>query len=190
MRMALAPRGIMKSLFIATALCLATPTLAVAEDHTMKGDATAKLADADLAVASDLHHANLSEVDLGNYALAHGTKAIKDYATTIVKDHGANDAKLIALAKKQGVATIPAAPADKMEMDAMMKLKTMKGTDFDRAYIDMMVDDHEKDIKKVSDAMGTVANAGLKAQLVETKPALERHLDTAKKLQQSASAQK
>jgi putative membrane protein len=178
--------GILKNLALLTALLLATPTLAIADDRTMKTDASAKLADPDLSVVSELHHANQSEVDLGNYALAHGTKAIKDYATMIVKDHTANDAKLVALAKKHGTTKIPAPPMDKAEMDDMAKLKTMKGTDFDRAYVDAMVDGHQKNIAKVTAAIGTVANADLKSYLTDTKPALEHHLDTAKSLQSSS----
>ena len=181
----------MKRISIIAALLFTVPTLAIADDKSMKTDASAKLADADVAVASELHHANQSEVDMGKYALAHGTKAVKEYATMLVKDHGVNDAKLVAMAKKHGVATIPAPAMDKSEMDDMASLKKLKGADFDRAYIDMMVADHEKDIKKVSDAIGTVANADLRAHLTDTKPALEKHLEAAKSLQKSsAQAQK
>ena len=169
----------------------AAPAFAVADHTTMKSDATGKLTDTDMATVSELHHANMAEVDLGKYAVSHGTKAVKDYANMIVKDHAANDTKLTALAKKAGMATIPAPPADKAEMDDMMKLKMMKGADFDRAYITMMVSDHEKDIQKVSDAMAKVSNADLKSHLSDTKPVLEHHLDAAKTLQQSsAQAQK
>jgi putative membrane protein len=179
------------SLLLAASL-FAVPAIAVADNtSTTKSDSTGKLGDADTSAISELHHANQSEVDLGKYALAHGTKTIKDYATMIVKDHSTNDTKLTALAKKAGMTKIPAPPADKAEMDDMMKLKAMKGADFDRAYISMMITDHEKDIKKVSDAMGSVSNPDLKAHLTDTKPALERHLDSAKTLQQaSPQAQK
>ncbi len=174
----------MKHFTFAAALVLAASTFAGADTPN------AKLSDSDISVVSELHHANQAEVDLGNYALSHGTKTVKDYATMIVKDHSANDAKLIAMAKKHGVTTIPAPPMDKDEMADMTKLKAMKGTDFDRAYIDAMVADHEKDIKKVTDAIGTVADPDLKAHLTATKPVLEHHLDNAKSLQKNESQAK
>jgi putative membrane protein len=170
----------MKILSLVTGLLLAVSTLAAA-------DGNPKLSDSDMAVVSELHHANQSEVDIGNYALSHGTKTVKEYATMIVKDHAANDAKLVAMAKRHGMTKIPAPAMDKAEMDDMAKLKMMRGADFDRAYIDAMIDDHQKDIKKVSDAIGTVADADLKSHLTDTKPALEHHLDSARSLQKSAA---
>ncbi len=178
----------MKNLSLIAALLIAAPTLAVADDRATNADANAKLSDSDIAVVTELHHANQSEVDMGKFALSHGTKAVKDYATMMVKDHSANDAKLVALAKKHGIAKIPAPPADKSEMDDMTKLKAMKGSDFDRAYVDAMVADHEKDITTVADAINSVSDTDLRDHLVDTKPVLEHHLENAKALQ-SAPAQ-
>ncbi len=178
----------MKSILFIAAFSLVAVQLAFAGDPLASPEASAKLSDSDLAIVSDLHHANQSEVDMGNYALTHGTKAIKDYANTLVKDHSANDAKLIALAKHHGVATIPAPPPDKAAKASMMKLETMTGASFDRAYLAMMVDDHYKNINKVTAALGTVTNADLTAHLAETKPALQRHLDDAKALQSTSTA--
>ena len=174
----------MKHFSLVTALLLAASSFAGAD--TPK----AKLSDSDMSVVSELHHANQAEVDLGKYALSHGTKTVKDYATMIVKDHSANDAKLIAMAKKHGVTTIPAPPMDKAEMADMTKLEAMKGVDFDRAYVDAMVADHEKDIKVVADAISTVADPDLKAHLTATEPVLEHHLDNAKNLQKTETQAK
>ncbi len=170
----------MKHFTFVTALVLAASTFAYAD--TPKN---AKLSESDRSVVSELHHANQTEVDLGKYALSHGTKTVKSYATMMVKDHSANDTKLVAMAKKHGIMTIPAPPINQDEIASMRKLEDLTGTNFDRAYIDAMVQDHEQDIKMVSDAIATVSDADLKAHLTATKPVLEHHLDSAKALQRN-----
>jgi len=171
----------MKHSSLAIAFLLAGSTLAAADPPS------AKLSDSDMSVVSELHHANQAEVEMGNYALSHGTKSVKDFATMMVKDHSANDTKLIAIAKKHGMTTIPVPPVDKAEMENMTKIEGMAGMEFDRAYIDAMVDGHGKVGKMVTDAIGTVADADLKAHLTATKPVVDRHLDSAKKLQKTAA---
>ena len=153
---------------------LLVPALALAD--------AGKLSDADLAPAAELHHANQAEVDMANLALKQGTKAVKEYAQTLLRDHGSNDKDLTALAKKHG-STIPAKKMDAEEMANMTKLKAAKGAAFDKTYVDMMVMDHEQDIKKVGDAMGAISDADLKQHFTATKPVLERHLELAKQLQ-------
>lgn len=173
----------MKKLTLIAALCLATPlTIASADDKmAMK---SAKLADADVAIATDIHHTNKGEVDMANMALKQGTKAVKDYANMMVKDHNENDKDLMALAKRHSSTSVPDKKMDDEEMMNMKKLVTLKGAAFDKAYIDMMVDGHTKVLAKLSSA--APSDADLKAHVDTTKTAVQRHLDAAKQLQSAA----
>lgn len=145
----------------------------------------ATVPDGDVQAMAELHHANQSEIDMANYAATHATaKGVKDYALMIVKDHTANDKELQTVAKKKGLSTIPTPTTGTKEADDdMSKLKATKGADFDKAYIDMMVMDHDKDVKEVTNLIATVKDADIKAHLTSTKPVLEKHLADAKKLQ-------
>lgn len=172
----------MKKLSLIAALCLATPvSISFADDAT--ASKTTKLAATDVDIAADVHHTNKGEVDMANLALKNGTKAVKDYADTMIRDHNANDKDLMALAKRHN-ATVPDKKMDDEEMMNMKKLVTLKGTAFDKAYVDMMVDGHTKVLAKLSAA--APADADLKSHIDTTKTAVQRHLDAAKKLQSSA----
>jgi len=173
----------MKKLSLIAALCLATPMTTAFADDKMAAKST-KLADADLAVATDIHHANKGEVDMANMALKQGTKAVKDYANMMIKDHNENDKELMALGKKKGNATIADKKMDEDEMAMMKKLGALKGTAFDKAYIDGMVDGHTTVLAKLTAA--APSDSDLKSHVDTTKIAVQRHLDAAKQLQSAA----
>src|SRR5262249_34261794 len=140
------------------ALALAVPTLATADDKTDKTDKTmdtsAKLSDSDSKIVSHFHGVNQMEIDLGKVAQQRGTAKVKQYAMMIVRDHQKADKALTAFAKKRGMSTIPTDPtmseADHKDMmDSAAKLKAMKGADFDREYLNMMVMGHDKELAKI-----------------------------------------
>jgi putative membrane protein len=62
----------------------------------------------------------------------------------MVKDHSQANENLKTIANSLNIA-LPDSVSDdtRKEID---KLKMKKGKDFDKAYVDMMVDDHKKDI--------------------------------------------
>ena len=179
----------MKHLTLIAALCFATPVSAVLADD-MTSSKTQKLADADLQVAGDIHAVNKHEVEMANMALKQGTKAVKTYADTMIREHTSNDKDLMALAKRHN-ATLPTPKPDPDDQATMHKLMGLKGTDFDRAYIDAMVDGHTKVQGKLQNAMSGISNSDLRAHVETTKTAVDRHLDMAKQLQSAApTAQK
>jgi len=192
----------MKIRALAFIAALAVPSLALADTPTTKTDKTAdkttdktaKLSDADLQIVAHLHHVNQMEIDLGKAAQKSGTAPVKKYGEMLVKDHMASDKDALALVKKHGTATIPAEkPAtdaakaeDKEMMDQAAHMKTLKGAEFDRDFLTMMVTGHEKELAKIDVAMGTAENADVKDMLSNTKPVLQRHADQARDLQKNA----
>jgi len=192
----------MKIKTIALIAALAMPLAAWGQDKTDTTDKTTdksktagkeKLASADLLALAHFHHINQVEIDAGRMAQKQGsTQAVKAYGQMLVKDHQTADKDLTAFAKKQGV-TIPMdKPKDEADQraqqdmkDAMTKLKTLKGADFDTAFLQQMVQDHEKALADIDSAIGVVQNQDLVAILKDIKPLLQKHEDQARDLQKT-----
>jgi putative membrane protein len=156
------------------------------------------LADDDVKVVSHVKHVNDMEIELGKLAKTNGTASTKAYGATLVKDHTANNTKLTALAKKKGVATIPAEEAttdeqkkdEQMMMDAMAKLKTLKGAAFDKELVPMMIEGHDKEVGRIDAAIASVKDADIVMHLKDTKPVVQRHADAARELQKKMVSMK
>ena len=159
-------------------------------------DKGAKLSDGDVKIIAHLHNVNQMEITLAQMAQKVGTAHVKDYAKTIVTDHQSADKDLTAFAKTHKVAAIP---ADKPMTDAdrqddkdmtatMARIKTLKGAEFDKAYINMMVAGHDKELSKIDVAISGAGDADLKTMLQGVKPVLQRHADQARDLQKSPQA--
>jgi len=169
-----------------------TPTDKTTTDKDKdKAKTTTKLSDAEISILAHVHHVNQMEIDMGKLAQQKGTSAVKRYGEQLVKDHMANDKDVIAFAKKRGVAKlpadVPATEADKAEhkqmMEDMAKLKTLKGADFDRDFVNLMVAGHDKELTKLDTALAQASDTELQDMLRSMKPVLQRHADTARDLQ-------
>jgi putative membrane protein len=175
---------------------LAAPLAASANDKTSDTSATSKktkLADEDLQVLAHVHKVNQMEIDMGRLAQRKGSNAaIKDYGKMLVNDHQKSDKNVMALAKKHGQ-TLPQETAtnemDKSEekdnMDAMKRLQTLKGADFDRELLQIAVQAHEKELSRTDTAIGQVQDDDVKQLLKDVKPVLQRHADQARDLQKT-----
>jgi len=158
-----------------------------------KPKSTAKLGQTDLQVMAQMHHVNQDEIMMGKLAQTKGsTQAVKAYGQMLVRDHQSADKDMLAFAKKNG-STIPMyKPTDeadqkdmKDEKDMMTHVKTLKGADFDKEFLSMMVTGHEKVLAKVDSAMGSIENADLKSMIENVKPTLQKHADQARDLQKN-----
>lgn len=179
---------------------LAVPTLAVADDKTSTTDKTTEKADklnaGEVKIVAHLHHVNQMEIDVGKIAQKNGTAHVKSYSDTLEKDHKSADADLNAFAKKRGLKTIPAdkpdTDAEKQEQKDMTgqvaHLKTLKGTEFDKEFLNMMVAGHEQEVARIDTSIGTTSDQDLQTFLKSVKPMLQRHEDEARDLQKSPQA--
>ncbi len=151
----------------------------------------ASLTNDEVNIVAHVHHVNVMEIDMGKQAKIKGTAAVKRYGEMLVKDHSTADKELTAMVKKKGLAKIPAVKpeteADKAEMkathDKMVQTAKLKGADFDRAYLQMMVEGHEKELAKSDELISKSNDSDLKAMLEARKSMLTRHADAAKELQ-------
>jgi putative membrane protein len=156
----------------------------------------AKLSDGDTRTMAHLHHVNQMEITLGKEAQRQGTAKVKDYASTLITDHQSVDKDLTAFAKAHKLTAIPADKPmsdaerqdDKDMTQAMTRLKTLKGADFDKAYLTMMASDHDKELTKIDVAISSASDPDFKNLLQGVKPVLQRHADQARDLMKSPQA--
>ena len=123
----------------------------------------------------------MAEVELGKLAQEKGTsQAVKDFGGMMVKDHSKANEEMIAIAKSKNI-TLPST-LGKEEQEVKDKLAAKSGTEFDKAYVDDMLEDHKKDIKEFEDATKNLTDAELKAFAVKTLPTLKMHLAEVQKI--------
>jgi putative membrane protein len=134
--------------------------------------------------AVDAANAGMKEVAMGKLAQEKGqSERVKAFGTMMVNDHTKTADELKALAAKKSI-TLPAelSTDDKKHMDDMAK-KT--GKDFDKHYIDMMVDGHKDVVSKFEKASDNVTDEELKTWARNTLPTLKAHLDSAQAIKDS-----
>jgi putative membrane protein len=165
----------------ALALALAAP--AFAQSQPKKGS----LAKQDQQYFRDIAQANLAEVEAGKLAQQQASNPqVKEFAEHMVKDHGQMVEEQKQMASSRGT-QMPKQPG-KEQQAALSKLKKAKGEQFDRAYMSQMVKDHEKALKTVQQAAGNAQDPELKAMAQKAEPDIEKHLQMARQLSDSASA--
>lgn len=138
----------------------------------------------DSKFATDAANAGLAEVALGKLAETKSTNAqVKNFAEMMVKDHGKANDELMAIAKQKNI-TLPAAP-DAEHQKKMDDLSKLSGKDFDKAYVDAMVDGHKKVLDMMKMGADKCADSDLKAFAAKTAPVVQMHLDAVTKIQKS-----
>jgi putative membrane protein len=121
----------------------------------------------------------LAEVNMGQLAATKGTDpAVKAFGNRMVTDHSKANDELKALATQKGMA-LPS-DVDAEHKEKADKLSKKNGKDFDKAYMDDMVADHEKDVKEFEKASQSAADPDLKAWAGKTLPTLQDHLKMAR----------
>lgn len=131
--------------------------------------------------------AGMAEIKLGKIAQQQATNAkVKQFGQMMVTDHTKAGDELKAIAKAKGLA-LPTT-LDPPHQATRDRLATLKGAEFDRAYMDAMVTGHQT----VENTMRTEAESGadaeLKAFAMRTRPTVQTHLKMALQIQQEVAA--
>jgi len=137
-------------------------------------------ADADFLV--EAASGGMTEVQLGQLAQTNSmNKQVKAFGALMIKDHGAGNEKLKALAASKNIILPDSVSNHQQKMKERLERK--KGEAFDRAYISMMIDDHKRDIRAFKSAAKNAADVEIKAFALDNLPVLSAHLDSALNLQ-------
>lgn len=144
----------------------------------------------DPQIAAIVVTANQVDIDTGKLAMSRSrSNDVKAFAQEMVKDHGAVNKSATALVHKLKVTPEASDTSQSLKKggdDNLADLRKLKGTAFNRAYIDHEVTYHEAVIDAIDKTLIPNANnAELKALLEKSRPVFVEHLDHAKRLQAS-----
>ncbi|RZJ77280.1 MAG: DUF4142 domain-containing protein, partial [Flavobacterium sp.] len=153
------------------------------KDTTTNGNSTGGIAveESDAKFTTDVAASGMAEVELGKLAVTKTTNAeIKAFADMMVNDHGKANADLMAIASTKNI-TLPTA-LDEMHQKKYDDLAKLSGKDFDKEYVNAMVDGHEKTWDLLDKESKDGKDADLKAFAAKTAPVVKGHLDMIKKI--------
>ena len=152
-------------------------------------------APSDPQIAGIVVTANQIDIDAGKLAKASSkTKEVQDFAQQMITDHTAVNKQAAALAQKLGVKPEESDTSKSLKQaaaDATKKLKGLKGTQFDKAYVDNEVEYHQQVLDAIDKVLiPSAQNDELKALIVKVRPAIATHLEHARHLQASLGKKK
>jgi putative membrane protein len=117
----------------------------------------------------------MMEVELGRTATMHAASdEVKQFGQRMVDDHTKANNDLMQVATQKGI-TLPTA-LDPKEQAEMTKLMSLSGAEFDRAYMKLMLKDHQKDVKEFQSEANKGHDADVKGFAATALPTLQAHL--------------
>jgi len=112
----------------------------------------------------------MMEVALGRVAMQNGqSDDVKSFGNRMVADHSKANDELKSIAAKKGVKLPSKEPSEKWSSD--------------KAYMDSMVEDHEKDLAEFQDEATNGSDPDVKKFAEDTAKVVQEHLDLAKQTQ-------
>lgn len=122
-----------------------------------------------------------AEVKLGELSEKRAANPrVKEFAARMVRNHTDGNKKLADAARNLKVAVVAGFDAESRKM--YMDLSKLQGDAFDRQYMKMMVEDHEKDVAMVEEFEKKAMDPQIKKFCEDVLPTLREHLKLAKEL--------
>jgi putative membrane protein len=145
------------------------------------GQAIAAASDADKMFATEAAQGGMAEVQLGQLAAEKATSPqVKQFAQRMIADHTQANQELMQIVKQQGL-TVPTQIGSK-EKSEMERLRGMSGAQFDSAYMQHMLQDHQKDVADFRKQAESGNDPALKAFAQKYLPILQQHLQMAQSI--------
>ncbi|HET6396311.1 MAG TPA: DUF4142 domain-containing protein [Pseudoxanthomonas sp.] len=133
-----------------------------------------------------LNAINTAEVEAGNLALRKNVDGpVREYAQRMVREHGENNQQI------QGWSPDTAAPAAQAQAEKgrteLSRLEGLDGDEFERAYVEAMVRDHQEALRMLDERLIPAATrAEVRQHLQTTRGHVASHLEAARALQGNA----
>lgn len=139
------------------------------------------VAGADEKFAREVSEGGVAEIELGKLAEEKGqSEHVKLFAKHMVEDHTKVNEELKEIASREHLTLLT--NLDRKDEGTRQRLEKMSGPEFDKAYAETMVRDHEQDVA----AFKQEANSGQKSSLQQFAqrflPTLEGHLKEAQQV--------
>jgi putative membrane protein len=146
----------------------------------------ARAAITDQAFAKEAACGGMAEIKLGQLAADNGSnEAVKTFGTQMVVEHTKAGDKLKEAAGQEHI-TLPTDLASK-DQATYDRLSKLSGSDFDRAYAQDMVKDHQQDLRDFQREANHGNDDVIKAFAGQTVPMIRQHLDQAKEMLKTVS---
>lgn len=151
---------------------------------TQSGQGT--LSAADQQFVTEAAQGGLAEVQMGQLASQKATSsAVKQFGQRMVTDHTQANQQLQQLATQKGI-TLPSGVGNENQQ-MMDKLSDLSGQEFDRAYMQQMVSDHQKDVALYQQESQQGQDTDLQSFASQTLPILQEHLQQAQSVKSNLS---
>jgi putative membrane protein len=159
-------------------------------DHAVSGSEEA-------VVLSAMHQVNQLEIQAGELAQQKGqSDAVRRFGERLADQHRDSDTEVLGLARKSNIqlegmrSAAAEAPAelDRRHRATLEKLQRAQGADFDREFINAMLEGHDQTIKQLDSARAKLPGNDVRALIDKTLPVLHKHHEQAQQLKTSAGA--
>ena len=151
-------------------------------------DSKSKLPSGEERFMKEAASGGLMEVELGKVAAEKGShQRVKDFGKRMQADHSKANEQLKKIAAKKGV-DLPTEPSGEHK-STMDKLTKLSGAEFDREYMDAMVEDHKEDIEKFQTQADKGKDPDVKKFASDSLPVLKKHLELAQSTQKQVKAE-
>jgi len=147
--------------------------------QTFAADSTTSADKKDVSFIKEAAQGGQAEVEMGRLAAEKGQNAqIKQLGQRLQQDHAKANQELTQIAQKSGVA-LPSEP-NRKENHMAERLQNKTGAEFDKAFAEHALTDHEKDIRKYQKALQDTHDPELRAFIEKSLPVLRQHLEMAR----------
>jgi len=158
-------------------------TTSATDSTTTTNSTTTDTASAPAAILSQLDVANTAEIQLASAAAKKAASPkVKQIASKRAADNRNNREQLQALAQRLNLDLSPTQGGNISVTDtaaAPSELMGKSGRDFDRAYVEFEITEHEANVQKLqTQAIPSVQNADVKAFLQKTVTEMQSHLSS------------
>jgi putative membrane protein len=139
------------------------------------------LASADEKFVKEAAQGGQAEVELGRLATTKASRPdVKQFGQRMVDDHSKANMQLMDIVRRKNLSVATELSGKhKSEYDRLSKLS---GTEFDRAYVKLMVDDHKKDVSDFEKQASSAKDPDVRSFASETLPTLQQHLSMVERL--------
>ena len=169
---------------------MAQPALAQSQDTTQQqppAQAGQQQAQEDIEFATKAAEGGIKEVRLGELAQQQAASPeVQQFGQRMVQDHGQANEQLMQIAQQKGIELPQEMSPEAQQLHDELQQKS--GAEFDQAYMDEMVSDHQEDIDEFQQYVETGQDPDLTSFAEQTLPVLEEHLQLAQQTHEQVTA--
>ena len=177
-------KNVVKGALATTTMMCLVSFGAFAQSSNSNSSSNSKLSSADQQFVTKAAQGGMAEVELGQLAAQKAQNPqVKQFGQKMVDDHTKANDQLKQVASQEGV-TLPTG-LDAKDQALKDRLSKLSGDQFDRVYMQHMVQDHKKDIADFQKEANNGKDQQVKQFAQQTLPTLKEHLQMAQQDEQA-----